>query len=53
MTEKTFTLTERQLDLVAACIARAEHEGAFKDCVVPTIGQKVGTMLERIRAAQN
>ena len=53
MTDKTYTLTERQLDMVAACIARAQVEGAFKDCVVPTIGEKVAAMLETIRANPN
>jgi len=47
--EKTYTLTQRQFDMVAACIARATIEGAFKDCVVPDIGEKVGAMLEKVR----
>lgn len=50
--EKVYTLNARQFDMVATCIARAEVEGAFRDCVVPTIGQKVLAMLERIRAEQ-
>ena len=48
--EKTFTLSERQLDLAIQCIARAEAEGAFAGCVVPTIGAKTLAMLEAIRA---
>jgi hypothetical protein len=47
---KTYTLTARQLDMTLACLARAEVEGAFKDCIVPDIGRKVMAMLERIRA---
>jgi hypothetical protein len=47
---KTYTLTARQLDMTLACLARAEVEGAFKDCVVPDIGRKVMAMLERVRA---
>jgi hypothetical protein len=50
MTEKTYTLTARQLDLVIQCIARAETEGAFKDCVLPRIGRRVLAMLEAKRA---
>lgn len=49
-TEKTFSLTERQLDLAIQCIARAEAEGAYAGCVVPTIGAKTLAMLEAIRA---
>lgn len=49
--EKTFTLTARQLDLAIQCIARAEVEGAFADCVVPKIGAKVLAMLESKRNA--
>jgi hypothetical protein len=47
---KTYTLTARQLDMTLACLARAEVEGAFKDCAVPGIGRNVMAMLERIRA---
>ena len=47
--EKTYTLTARQLDLVCACIARADLEGAFRDCVTPRIGQQVLNMLEAKR----
>ncbi len=48
--KKTFTLSARQLDLAIQCIARAETEGAFAGCVVPTIGAKTLAMLEAIRA---
>lgn len=51
MTERTFSLTASQLDMVCACIGRAETEGAFAGCVVPSIGAKVLAMLENIRAA--
>jgi hypothetical protein len=47
--EKTYTLTARQFDLVCACVARAELEGAFRDCVTPRIGQHVLNMLEAKR----
>jgi hypothetical protein len=50
MTEKTYTLTARQLDMVIQCLARAEAEGAFKDCVVPRIGRSTLAMLEGLRA---
>jgi hypothetical protein len=50
--EKTYTLTARELDLVISCLARAETGGAFRDCVVPRIGQYVLVMLEAKRAAE-
>jgi hypothetical protein len=50
MTEKTYALTARQLDMVIQCLARAETEGAFKDCVVPRIGRSTLAMLEGLRA---
>lgn len=31
---------ESVLRLAIECIARAESQGAFKDCVVPRIGEK-------------
>ena len=49
MSGRIYTLTERQLDLILSCIARAEVEGAFKDCVTPRIGQMVMEMLEKKR----
>ena len=33
------TVPRRVLDLAEACISRAEAKGAFKECVVPQIGQ--------------
>ena len=49
--DKTYTLTAAQLCRVIQCLARAEVEGAFKDCVAPTIGAKTLAMLENIRAS--
>jgi len=43
-----YTITARQLDLIRVVIARAEHQGAFKDCVVPKIGVSVLAMLEKL-----
>lgn len=51
MAERMYSLTASQFDLVCACLARAEAEGAFADCVVPSIGAKLLAALERIRAA--
>lgn len=45
-----YILNQRQLDMVASCIARANVEGAFAGCVVPSIGESVGNMLEQVRA---
>lgn len=42
----TITLTKRQADMILACLGRAIAEGAFKDCVVPDIGEKVSKMLQ-------
>ncbi len=50
MTEKTYTLTARQLDTVIQCLARAEVEGAFKGCALPSIGRSTLAMLEGLRA---
>jgi len=50
-TDKTYTLTAAQLCRVIQCLARAESEGAFKNCVVPDVGTKTLDMLENIRAS--
>lgn len=50
MTERTYTLTAAQLNLLGQCIARAQAVGAFADCVVPSIGEKALALIERTRA---
>jgi hypothetical protein len=39
MVHETITLPRRVVELALSCIARAEVEGAFKGCVVGTIGK--------------
>jgi hypothetical protein len=39
-------LTRRQAEIVLQCLGRAIVEGAFKDCVVPDIGEKAAAMLQ-------
>lgn len=41
------TLTIKQAELVVSCLARAIVENAFKDCVVPDIGEKTIGMIQR------
>jgi len=48
--DKTYSLSAAQMAIVIQCLARAEAEGAFKNCVVATIGAKTLDMLENIRA---
>lgn len=48
---RSYTLSSRQLDLILQCLSRAEAEGAFKNCVVPLIGQRCFDMVKRIRDA--
>ncbi len=44
--EETVTVPRKLIERAAQCLARAEAEGAFKDCVVPSVGSKTLAWLE-------
>lgn len=46
MIHQTITISRRVAELAVAALARAEVEGAFKDCAVPGIGRMVRERLE-------
>ena len=45
-TTETIIVPRKLIERAAQCIARAEVEGAYKDCALPAIGKRTLAWLE-------